>query len=605
MIHAPRHANPIVLIAAALSLMVAASSCSAYGQDADNAVLEMEAAIVERPYYSYRQELFRKYALEMLIRGTPERGLTVVARSLRSEFGRGDNQLNSHRNTQIYLQAADAYLLLRKAYLHRRELTFNEEPARWFFNTAQNLREFLDLLTAGDNLPQCWKIVETLHAHDPRGREHFRKLILALSVVWDQPRPPLHYQMADKRPAFDTDIKARYDYFKNLYTSGRAQMRYREIPTAALAFVVDTPVSVEELEWALENIDGYGRNWGEKFTEIEYDDERIERAQYQWPHQDYTLAAIQKYGGICVEQGYYATISARAHGIPALFFVGQGRRGPHAWMGFMQSRGRWVLDVGRYERDKYATGHAVNPQTNKTMTDHDVTYMCDRAANPSRYQMAAAYARLGMVLAELGFSDAATQAASSSAAELPIYELPWRIQEAILRRKNDIEGLMKLLDAKANAFRQYPDFVANIRQKQAQILYIAGMEDRAGYFLQRHKSLVSNNRDDLQRFLASEQIRMAYINGDYAKARQQFEALLREQQDEGSKMLWLLEAYLDFTEKTDQQKEAAHFLRRYISGLSRRYEGEENKFILNQFLARAYRNAGMENEALRLERRMK
>ncbi|MFO7821624.1 MAG: hypothetical protein R6V56_06195 [Lentisphaeria bacterium] len=595
-------ARMLLAFVAAISAILLRPSAGAATDNGKEVIAEQKKNIIERPYYSYRQEIFRKYAVNMLVRQTPERGLQTLVRLFRNEFKEGDNQLNSRRRRQIYLRAADAYGLLRLAYKHRNQVEFDDEVTRWFFDSAQNLRVFLAVLSPRDNFPQGWQIIGELYRHAPRSRSRYRRLILALSVVWDQSRPSLHHQMGGMRPAYKPRITERYDYFKNLYAQRHAKVRYNVLSTSALTFVVDTPVPLSELKWVRKNVDGYGRDWGDKFTEISYRHDRIQREIYQWPHGPYTLAAIKKEGGICVEQGYYATLTARAFGIPALFFVGQGRRGPHAWVGYMQPRGDWTLDVGRYEKDRYSTGHAINPQTNMPMTDHYLQYMCDRTANASRYQMAAAYAQLAVTLVETGFVEAATKAAARSVSELAIYEKPWRIQEAVLRRKKDTETLMRLLDNKAKVFGRYPDFVANIRRKQANILVAAGLENRARYFLQRHKSLVADNRDDLQRFLANEQIRLAYADGKYDLARRRFEDLLRDQENEGSKMLGLLEAYVEFTTQTDQERRGALFLERYIPSLARRANGAQNRRILLGFLVQAYRKADMPGKAERIER---
>lgn len=600
--------NKAIILASVIYGFMAVSSLSvAQGVEEGSAaaLAKQEKIIIERPYYCYRQEEFREYALTMLTQGTPERGIQTFARLFRSEFKKGSNQFSSRRKQEMYMRAADAYQLMHLVAGQNKKIQWKEECAKWFFGSPGKMSEFLGVITPDDDLARGWKIIKQLYDHDPEGRSRYWRLILAMSVVWDQERPPLHYQAGGKDLAFTPQIEERYHFFKSIYAQGTAKLPYRELSTKALTYVVDTPVPVTELQWALDNVNGEAAAWGKKFNEIRYDRRRVRRRRYQWRRGPYKLAALKRFGGICVEQGYYATITARAHGIPALFFVGQGRRGPHAWMGHMQRPGQWIVDVGRYENDRYATGHAVDPQTNRPLTDHKLKYLQMRSRHPLQYQKAAAFARLAVTLAENGFAKATTEAAARSVAQFPIYDLPWRIQEAILREKNDIETLMQLLDNKAEAFREYPDFVANIRRKQAGILVEAGLQDRARYFLQRHQSLVTKNRDDLKRFLATEQIRLAYAQGDYDAARRQFEKLLRAQQREGNKVLGVLEAYLEFTSVTGQETQGAQFLQGYIPNLAKRVKRPHDRTIVREFLARAFRNANMPEKAVQIERKLR
>lgn len=600
--------HKLTILACVTSVFMAIPSLSGAqgGEEGSAAALaKQEKIIIERPYYCYRQQKFREYALTMLAQGTPKRGLQTLARLFHAEFDKGGNQFSSRRKQDMYIRAADAYQLLSLVAGQNKTVRWEEQCARWFFSSPGKMSEFLGTITPDDDVARSWEIIRQLYNHDPEGRSRYWRLILAMSVVWDQERPPLHYQMGGKDLAFTPQIKERYDYFKSIYAQGKAKLPYRELSTKALTYVVDTPVPVTELQWAFENVNGNASSWGQKFNEIQYDRQRVRRRRYQWRRGPYKLAALKRFGGICVEQGYYATITARAHGIPALFFVGQGRRGPHAWMGHMRRPGEWIVDVGRYENDRYATGHAVDPQTNRPLTDHKLKYLQMRSRYPAQYQKAAAFARLAVTLAGNGFAEATTEAAARSVAQFPIYDLPWMIQEAILREKNDIETLMQLLDNKAEAFGEYPDFVANIRRKQAEILVDAGLQNRARYFLQRHQSLVTKNRDDLKRFLATEQIRLAYAEGDYDAARRQFEKLLRAQQREGSKMLGVLEAYLEFTSVTGQETQGAQFLQGYIPNLAKRVKRPHERTIVHEFLARAYRNANMPEKAVRIERELR
>jgi len=503
----------------------------------------------------------------------------------------------------VLLRAADAFLLMAYVNESAPNVAFDEGVTRWLFGSEARMRMFLDMVTPKDDWGAAYQIVSDLCRNDPNGCEEYRRLVLALALVWDQPRPPLHGQMGGKQVPYDQPITTRYAYFKNLFESKKAEIPYRRLSTAALTYIVDIPLPDNELLWIRKNV--RPSNWQRKFFDITYDEKRLQRGVYQWPHGPYTLEAIEDKGGICVDQAYYATMSARAYGVPALMFVGEGRRGPHAWYGYMKGTDAWEMDVGRYAYDKYATGFAMDPQTNQPMTDHDMNFMCDRALRDDVYTNAAHYGRLAFVLKQLKYSAAARQAARRSIEISKLYELPWTLLASMLAEKGDWGELARLLDTQAGIFRKYPDYIARIRAQQAEALRRSGNTEAAERTLKRVVRRVDADRDDLERSLVSEQIRAAYDAGDYSGARDRFEDLLKGQKEEGQKVTQLLQAYLDLTAETKQTNEAARFLKRYVTSLERQYGGNDhNRAVILEFLLKAHENNGDEREADRVRKKI-
>jgi len=360
---------------------------------------------------------------------------------------------------------------------------------------------------------------------------------------------------------------------------------------------------LEELQWARKN--EAPRAWDKKYSEIVYCDQRLDAKTYQWPNGPYTLAAIQEQGGICVDQAYYALVCARAWGLPSLLFAGEGRRGPHAWFGYMKDKNRWETEVGRYTYDKYATGHAIDPQSNKPMSDHYVEFACDRSLSYSRYRLAARYGRLAQVLATLGYDTAARQAANRSLDAAPFYEFSWYVLETMLAKEKATRELCDLLERKANVFRKYDDFVADIRQRQAELLRELGEGDKADRMIDRNTRQMGRDRDDLARFLSNEQIKAAYEKGDYAGALKRFEDLLKDQREEGQKIFGLMEDYLALAAETKQNDDAAKFLKRYIDSLRGIYDDTAaNERLFLGVLVKAYTQAGDERNLKRIQKKL-
>jgi hypothetical protein len=586
----------ILLVTAAVLAMVTAAA------GAEGRFEAVRARIGADPGAPGVQPLYRELAVEALVTRRLPEGLetlvTVFTKALKSK-----QDEPTEGELAVLLRAADAFILMAHTQESGAGIAFRRDVSEWLFGSEGRLRTFLDIITPQDDWPAMYAIVAALHDHDSPGRDEFRRLILAMALVWDQPRPEPHPQMGGGQLPYDAAITDRYDYFRDLYASKRADIAYGKLSVAALTNVVDTPVPLSELRWVRKHV--RPTHWERKFSAIRYDADRLERAQYQWPHGPYTLEAIEKKGGICTDQAYYAALCARAYGVPALLFVGEGRRGGHAWFGYMKGAEKWELDIGRYAYDKFATGYALNPQTNQPLSDHTLNFLCDRALREESFSDAARLGRLAFVLRELGYLAAARQAAERSVQRSPLYELPWLVQERMLEEAKDWAGLAALLSRKAAAFRKYPDYSARIAARQAEVLRTLGDHAGADRLLARNVRAVERGRDDLARSLVSEKVRAAYEKGDYRSAREQMEDLLKDQKDEGQKLAELLGGYLELTKETKQTAEAVRFLKRYLGTLERRFgDSDRNRAILLRVLLTAHENNGDGAEAARIRRQL-
>ncbi|HKL21790.1 MAG TPA: hypothetical protein VJ904_08290, partial [Tichowtungia sp.] len=323
----------------------------------------------------------------------------------------------------------------------------------WLFSSIGRVRLVAQTITEDDNPCEAARIIRELYAHDPSGRDRFLNLILALSVVWDTPRKALHHQIENGWLPPAEDITLYYDYFKQLYSSDKTKVPYDELSVDSLVFVVDTPTPIRELEWALENVDSSRAMWGRHYDEITYDYTRLIRQQYDWPHRDYTLQEIEECFGICVDQAYYCLITARAHGIPSLFFRGIGKFSGHAWFGFLRKPTEWDMDVGRYSDQGYAVGFAKHPQFDHEMTDHELDYYSERALRPVKARKAAALKYLAALLYQEDAPAVALPAARQARRVDPMSEAAWEIECDILADAERYEEAVELMDQKADRFK--------------------------------------------------------------------------------------------------------------------------------------------------------
>ena len=401
------------------------------------------------------------------------------------------------------------------------------DVARWILRDPQRVQNWNDLYSDHDELPEVRRILETLYDYDPAGRDEFASLIFAMAVVWDQPCPALHHQY--KPSPYQPNLEKRYDFFKTLYAKNRAKIAFHKLTPAALVFVVDTPVTVTELEWARDNCRWSLSNWDAAYTSIKYDMKRLDAGQYDWPYGDYFLETIRQKGGICVDQAYFATLTARANGIPAMIFVGEGRRGPHAWFGYLKGENRWEMDIGRYTFDKFATGVTLNPQTRQPLSNHEIEFWCDRTFSTPSFQTATLYCKLAALLARNKREDAAFALAGEARGLAKVIPAAWIIQEQILAGRGDNAALLAFYHEKKMAFKEYSDIVADVQQNEAGVLRKQGRDQEASQVMdQAAKEAKKDSRDDITAQLGLKEVDEILARNNPLGARLRLEKLLLE-----------------------------------------------------------------------------
>jgi len=441
------------------------------------------------------------------------------------------------------------------------------ETAAWIMASGSRLHRLIDTLAPEDQFAHGFEIIDQLRTHDPAGRDEYFDLILAIALVMDHPgKVRIHGQMGRNTLLGDNDAIKRYDYFKALYAGGDAKVDYEKLGASELRFVVHVPVPISELEWVRENIRGSLSGWGDKYSGIEYDHARLQASRYAWDTGPYKLSEIQKCGGICVDQAYYAVMTARAYGIPAIYFHGSGKSANHAWFAFMKSPGDWLLDIGRYQGDEYTTGHAIDPQTRLPMTDHDVEYACEHSLHSSAFTQARVYISIADVLLESD-PENALRCARLAREKVKRYLRPWTIEQQLLTDRKDYGALVELFADKKDAFRKYPDIITQTAKEIEAVLRKGGRNDEADELMRRLSANVDDDRDDLQRSFESDRINRIIASGDMKKARKEMEELLDEQKDGGNKVFPLIREYIELTQKSGQVHEAAKFMEGYIEDL--------------------------------------
>ena len=506
-------------------------------------------------------EQLRSATLEHVRNGTEEAGMAGFTDYLGDQLS-ATKQVTTRDLTKLAVVAECVRFMALSSKIHP-----PVSVAEWILDSGERLHLFVDTLDPKDKGRQCMEIMDRLRAHDPAGCDEFYRLILAISVVMDRSaQPPVHRQMGKKLLPNASAPVERYDYFKALYAGGDAKIGYGMLGVSELLFVVHVPMPASELDWVRKNVDGSLSDWGERYSEIAYDHERLKSSRYSWDKGLYSLAGIKRKGGICVDQAYYAVMTARAYGIPAIYFHGSGKSSNHAWFAFMKAPGKWVLDVGRYKNSDYTTGYARNPQTGEGMTDHDVEYAYERSLHSAGFARAGEYVSIAEVLQE-SHPEIAVRCAKNARQRVKRYLRPWEIELRIHLKENDCDELLRFFYEQKKVFGEYPDILAETAKEIEPLLRRAERSGEADKLMRAAAGTADGDRDDLAQFFEFGKIERLMESGETKKARKKMEQLLDDQKEGGNKVFWLVEKYAKFAVESGQEREAAKFLSGYVEEL--------------------------------------
>jgi hypothetical protein len=214
-------------------------------------------------------------------------------------------------------------------------------------------------------------------------------LVAALCVVHDGEQP--FARRINENTATSAGPVALFEY----YTSNERQMLFglRTVPPELLVFVVDAAASIDELQWALDEHRG-DRAVGERFFDITYDYAHANTGRPKAvSEQGFTLPNIARLGGVCADQCHYAVTIGKAIGVPTAYVTGRGGEVGHAWVGYLEAKGRgaaWNFDVGRYEEYQGVRGDLLDPQTMRTIGDDELGLLAKLTTVNERQRFAAA-----------------------------------------------------------------------------------------------------------------------------------------------------------------------------------------------------------------------
>jgi len=340
---------------------------------------------------------------------------------------------------------------------------------RWLVGNAAFGDEFFSLLAPQDHLPAAFQILNALHRRDPVKFARYSSLALAIALVHDVPPPPHwpHGQVSATALPRKMNAPAEiFDWWIAEDVAGRTFHRLARLQADELKFVVDAAAPLAELKWTQQVADFPLTHLDRAYTMVRYRQDRIANNHPIWPGATYTLHDILQAGGICVDQAYFATETGKARGVPTLFFTGAGNDGRHAWFGFLDTAQKWKLDVGRYAEQRFVTGYALDPQTWRQISDHELKFLAERFRTLPTFRQSAGHGAFAEdFLATKDFAPAARAARKAVTLErrnLPAWETLLAAEAKLPRTPRQIEAVLR---EAALAFQLYPDVAAGFSNR--------------------------------------------------------------------------------------------------------------------------------------------
>ncbi|MHC4209107.1 MAG: hypothetical protein ACYSWT_05265 [Planctomycetota bacterium] len=328
----------------------------------------------------------------------------------------------------------------------------------------------------GEDPAEVYTLLDRLRQRRGDALGNYASLTAAICVVHDRHLA----RKINENTAQATDPLAIFDY----YAANEQRMLFgiRNVPAELLVYVVDTTASIEEMTWALGRYAG-DPVVGARFFDIDYDYEHVRDGDpKEVTVAGWNLPNILRYGGVCVDQAYFAVTVGKAIGVPTAYAFGADSTVSHAWVGFLQARGNaawWNFDVGRYPAYQGVRGNVLDPQTRRRIPGSYVSLSAELAGVEATDRWAAvAYADAAVRVLELaeqaaaapGAEDEADDEPSASETALALLERGLRLSPGHARgwmavRRLAADGGMTLEQTKRWADvlhrlcgRRYPDF---------------------------------------------------------------------------------------------------------------------------------------------------
>ena len=402
-------------------------------------------------------------------------------------------------------------------------------------------------------------------------------------------------------------IKAlpRYSLFKKNAEAGRLKTVISKLKVADLVWVVDVPITDDEIEWALRHANFSRRKWGRAYGHIEYLMERAVNGEN--PYSEYTFAQIQKHGGICGDQTYFSVNTAKANGIPAAGVTGSGDRGGHAWLAYKPNSDEWDTTTGRYEN--YSNGTSRNSQTNQSISEFDFILMSDRKMKESTVQESETILRFVPILTKMNHAAIGIRQTLEEAVDIaPLHEDAWNDYIAHLEQASPAltdKEWQKIIDTIERTFKNHPSMWLTARALTQKHLWKDLEPDKIASTQSRYRSEIARkfpDRSDLHRKVIGEQADMMAEQDDFKATRSFYRQTFRLFGEDTLNFKFIAERYFQTRKQyPDDQEQICDDIESYFSRSIDQESGDffkaKTEISMLRTISGYYRQIGDERKA--------
>lgn len=311
-----------------------------------------------------------------------------------------------------------------------------------------------------ENLPYTLKTFYAIwKACPPKEREKYLNLAMACAMV----RPQVaqgNGMLRNPKPNSLLDPVQVFTYFREADAKHKLLTDIKKMSVERLLHVVDFRLPQSEIDWVHQNLSYSRDKWGDAYGSIRY---RMDRAANgKDPYTKYTFAELRKEGGVCRDQAYFCGTSAKCKGIPAIYVVGDGDRGGHAWVVLSVADNQWS-QINNYG---YTTGRFPNPCSGRQ--HHESVFLGQtKVERAAKLEPAADGILLSRLLSQVGSAEEARGAARYVAAAFPTLTVAWEnLIAALENEKGSPTG--------TNEWRKAYNEMSRAAAKNGELLELAG-----------------------------------------------------------------------------------------------------------------------------------
>lgn len=378
-------------------------------------------------------------------------------------------------------------------------------------------RDVWTALNIRDNAKAALGILETLRAKDEAKLVTFCQLAIAIAVVHDQPRNVTTSRLKFLWGVEPTQFAAplSWEEIWTFFTDPKRQALFvfkpNELVWPLLVNLADLDVTREDIDWATKTFatrkGKLGVDVAEFYSMVPYDYKKLNRKETNLGQRPYSLENLKQYGGVCVDQGHFASRVAKIFGVPSMKCAGDGRYGGagHSWSGFLafdaKANAVVLRFTGRYQYDFYYVGDYFDVQTGTGDIDRSVELFYDgvSAKRYESYITASVLTRAALKLEKDQPALAQTlvlQAVKTNLYVDEAWKLVMRLAASHAIPIKDADALWQIL-SKAQAM-DHPDLVATCLPSYLEAVGAENFERRHRIYLDAYRAFDIAKRPDLQ-----------------------------------------------------------------------------------------------------------